>query len=72
MTDLELRLYIALKRITCYDPPARLRKRAEKDYGLSGDEAIEYAYENIQQEARDAIKGVRRPKGKPSCTGASR
>jgi hypothetical protein len=62
MTNLELRLYTALKLITCYDTPARLRKRAGRDYGLSGDEAIEYAYENVLQEAKNALKGVRRPR----------
>lgn len=62
MTDLEIRLYTALKRITCYDPPAKLRKRAQRDYGLDGDEAIEYAYENVLEEAKQGIKGVRLPR----------
>lgn len=53
--------YDALKRITMYDFPERLRKRAEKDYGLSGDEAIEMAYENVLNVARLAIKGKKRP-----------
>ena len=53
--------YDALKRITMYDAPERLKKRAEKDYGLSGDEAVEMAYENVLNEARMAIKGKRRP-----------
>ena len=53
--------YDALKRITMYDPPERLRNRSERDYGLSGDEAIEMAYENVLNEARMAIKGRRRP-----------
>jgi hypothetical protein len=64
MTDLELRLWTALKTITCYDTPDKLRRRAQRDYGLDGAEAIEYAYENVLQEARNAIKGVRRPKPK--------
>lgn len=68
MTDLEVRLLTALKRITCYDSPSKLRRRAERDYGLPPDEAIEYAYENVLQEARDAIKGVRRPRAaKPAA-----
>ncbi|MDR6389156.1 hypothetical protein [Paraburkholderia phenoliruptrix] len=67
MTDLEIRLYTALKRITCYDPPSKLRRRAERDYGLSGDEAIEYAYENVLEEARAGIKGIRLPKAKPAA-----
>ena len=71
MTDLEIRLYTALKRITCYDAPAKLRRRAERDYGLSGDEAIEYAYENVLQEARNGLKGIRLPKAKSTAQPAS-
>lgn len=52
--------YDALKRITMYDKPERLRSRSERDYGLSGDEALEMAYENVLNEARIAIKGKRR------------
>lgn len=62
MTDLEKHLYDALKRITRYDSPDKLRRRAEKDYGLSGEEAIEYAYENVRDDAKEAIRGLRRPK----------
>lgn len=65
MSDRELRLWLALKTITCYDSPDKLRKRAQRDYGLNGEEAIEYAYENVLQEARNAIKGMRRPKVQP-------
>jgi hypothetical protein len=71
VTDLEIRLYTALKRITCYDTPSKLRRRAERDYGLSGDEAIEYAYENVLQEARNGIKGVRLPKAGSAAQSAS-
>ncbi len=60
-TNLEIRLWGYLKRITQYDPPDRLRKRAEKDYGVSGDEAIEMAYDNVRMEAANALKGVRPP-----------
>lgn len=56
------RLYDALKRITQYDTPGRLRRSSEKDWGVDFEEAIEMAYENIQEEAKRAIKGVRRPK----------
>lgn len=58
----EQRYYDALNLITKYDTPERLKKRAERDYGLTGDEAIEMAYENVLNEARMAIKGKRRPK----------
>ncbi|WP_186095650.1 hypothetical protein [Burkholderia gladioli] len=65
MTDLELRLYTALKVIaTAYQTPAQIRRTSEKKWGLPYCEALEYAYENIQQEARNAIKGVRIPKPK--------
>lgn len=50
-----------LKRITRYDSPDRLRRSSEKDWGLPYEEAMAMAYENIQNEARLAIKGHRRP-----------
>jgi hypothetical protein len=57
----EQRLFDALKTITRYSSPDELRRTAEKRYGLDGEEAIEMAYENVLQTARDAIKGMRRP-----------
>jgi hypothetical protein len=57
----EQRLYDALKRITRYQSPDHLRRTAERKYGLDGDEAIEMAYENVLNEARSAISGLRRP-----------
>lgn len=43
-TDLEKRLYAALKRITQYDTPERLRNNSLRDYGLDDPgEAIEYS-----------------------------
>lgn len=57
----ERKLYDALKRITMYDAPEKLHKRAGKDYGLSGNEAIEMAYENVLAEAKGALKGMKRP-----------
>lgn len=63
VTDLELRLYTSLKLIAkAYQTPAQIRRNSEKQFGLPYEEALEYAYENIQQEARNAIKGVRVPK----------
>ena len=59
----EQRYFDALKRISQYESPERLRRNAEKDYGLEGDEAIEMAYENVIHEAKTAVKGRRRPKG---------
>lgn len=57
-TPLEIKLFDALKRITAYDPPERIRWTSEKEYGLDADEAIEYAYENVIGEAKAATKGV--------------
>jgi len=51
----------ALKRITCYQTVAQLRRHSEDEYGLAFAEALEYAYENVIQEARNAIKGKRSP-----------
>lgn len=64
-TQLEQRLYDALKRITQYQSPNKLRISSLKQYGLEPEEAIEYAYENVLLEARQAIIGVRRPVVKP-------
>lgn len=44
-----------------YDSSERLRKRAERDYGLSPEEAIEMAYDNVRGDAARVIKGKRRP-----------
>ncbi|MHB8209125.1 hypothetical protein [Mucilaginibacter sp.] len=50
-----------LKKISRqYDTPERLRKSCEKEYGLSYEEALEMAYENIQLDAALASKGVQR------------
>jgi hypothetical protein len=51
-----------LKIARAYMRPDKLRRRAEKDYGVSYEEALEMAYENIQAEAAAAIYGKRRPK----------
>jgi len=58
------RLYDALKRITRYMQPAKLRIQANRLYGLSEDEAVEFAYENVLSEAKVAIHGMRRPAAK--------
>lgn len=42
-----------------YGTPQWIAKNAEKQWGLSEHEALEMAYENIQQDAKDASKGVR-------------
>ena len=54
------RMRATLKRIAIgYQTPDQLRRGAEREYGIAADEAIEYAYENIQQEAKRAVAGVR-------------
>ena len=58
-TPLEIKLLMALKRIAAYQAPDKLRRSAGKQYGLGGAEAVEMAYENMQQEARNAARGVR-------------
>jgi hypothetical protein len=59
-TPLEIKLYDALRAIAKgYQTPAQLRRNSVREYGLEYDEAIEYAYENIQLIAARAIKGVR-------------
>jgi hypothetical protein len=67
-TPLEARLYAALKRITQYMTVEQMERRAEKEYGLSPYEGLGMAYDNLQSEARDAIRGVRMPKPKPAAT----
>lgn len=58
-TELELRLLHTLKRIASYDTPERMRRSSQKDWGVEFEECMEMAYENIQQEAKRAIRGVR-------------
>ena len=54
------RMRTTLKRIANeYQTPDQLRRTAERGYGLHADEVIGYAYENIQSEAKFAVKGVR-------------
>ena len=57
----ELAYFNALKRIAAYQSPSKLHRSADKQYGLSGSEAIEMAYENVIEEAKRAIKGKRAP-----------
>lgn len=59
----ERRYFDALKLIAKgYASTDRLRRDAEKEYGLDYGEALEMAYENIQSAAAAAIYGRRRPK----------
>jgi len=59
----EQRYFDALKRITKYMSPERIRRDAEhNDSALSYEEYLEMAYENVIQEAHRAVHGKRRPK----------
>ena len=57
----EQRYFDALKRITQYQSSDHLRRGSEKEWGLPFAEALEYAYENVRDDARRAVKGRRRP-----------
>ena len=58
-TELEYRLFGSLRRIADYVDADKLRKGRARDFGLTPDEAIEMAYDNVLWEARNAIRGVR-------------
>lgn len=58
----EQKLYDALKRIASYTDPEKLDERACEKLGLSVEEALSMAYENVLAEARATIRGMRRPK----------
>lgn len=53
------RMREALIRITKYQTPDRLKKDSKKDWGLDYSESLEMAYENMQDEARFAVKGIK-------------
>ena len=55
------RLWRALHTISKYMPPRELQTKSGRVYGLPPDEATEYAYENVLNTAKGAIKGTRKP-----------
>jgi hypothetical protein len=57
----EQRYYDALKRITQYQSVERMRKHSDKDWGLSFEEALAGAYENVIYDAKYAIRRRKRP-----------
>lgn len=64
----EQRYFDALRRIARgYQTPDQLRRNSEKEYGVRYEEALEMAYENLQAEAKCAIRGKRRPKDAPTA-----
>ena len=61
--DHEKMFFQALQTIAKgFQTPSQLKRIAEKSYGLSYEESLEMAYENIQQIAKNAIKGYRTKK----------
>jgi hypothetical protein len=62
----EQKLYDALKCIRDdFDSVERIKRTADKDFGVSPNEAVEMAYENLQFVAKRALKGMRRPVPNP-------
>lgn len=57
-TPLEIQLLAALKQIARYQSIASLRRTA-RGVGLTPDEHVEMAYENVIQTAHNAVRGVR-------------
>ena len=55
------RFWRALHAISKYMPPRELETKSERVYGLPPSEATEYAYENVLNTAKGAIKGTRTP-----------
>lgn len=45
-----------------YQTPTQLRKSSDKQYGLDYEEALEMSYENIQNTAAAAVKGIKEAK----------
>ena len=57
-------LYYDTLRVIAKDfmPAEQVLRRAEKEWGLPPNEALEMSYDNMQQRATQAIKGKRRPR----------
>lgn len=66
----EQRYFDALRLITSYQSVERLRKDSQSDWGLPFEEALAYAYENVINHARLAIRGKRRPRTEQAQTDA--
>jgi hypothetical protein len=58
--DYEARFHAALKEIANYMTTAQLRRESEKRYGVSYEEGLEMAYENVVGTAKWALKGYRK------------
>jgi hypothetical protein len=57
-----IRMFTYLREITKYQTPDQLRRGSRKEYGLEYEEALEFAYENVINTAKQAIKGIKMPK----------
>mgnify|MGYP001583051696 CR=1 FL=1 len=55
------RLATAIRRICAYQTPRQLERSSGRAYGLQYCEALEYAYENMRNEAM-AVRSLVRPK----------
>lgn len=42
-----------------YMTPAQIKRHSEKMYGLDAEETLEMSYENIQDDAASAMKGIK-------------
>lgn len=63
MTEAQMRRCVdALRAIATNFTTAQLRRKAAQEYGLPYSEVLEMTYENIQQLARLALRGIKRPK----------
>ncbi len=49
----------ALARIKMYQSTNALRRDSVKDWGLDYEDALEMAYENVLNEAKQGLKGVK-------------
>ena len=55
------RMYVALRRIAAFMSPEQLQKRGEKQFGLPYPEVLEAAYDNMQGEAKIALRRLVKP-----------
>lgn len=51
--------YVLRKISRMYQKPQQMKKHSETDWGVDYEEALEMAYENIQQEAAKAVSGIK-------------
>jgi hypothetical protein len=58
----EARFAAALREIARYMTPEQHQRQAEKRYGLSAEESMGMAIDNMIATAKDALRGYRAPK----------